>query len=72
MKKFGQYLMEDMIAAVTQKGNNIYIYNETGRIMAAIVGGQLMGYTPSNVSVKKGDKTIIYNNQGRPISVVVN
>lgn len=51
------------IAAVKQKGGDIYVYNEKG-ILLFNKHGELAGYTSSTVSVKKGNQVSTYDEKG--------
>ena len=45
-----------MIAAVKQKGKNVWVYDEHGRILFNNIG-DLVGYTSETVSVKSNTGT---------------
>jgi hypothetical protein len=61
------------ISNALQKGQHIYIYNETGKHVASVSSGYLpedglTGYTSATVNVRKGPQIYTYDEKGRHIS----
>lgn len=59
-----------MISVAVQKGSSVYVYNEKNN-QIFVLGGTLVGYTSSSVSIKKLGLSAIYtyDDKGRQISV---
>ena len=51
-----------MIKSVTQRGNYVYILKESGG--TSHVSGDLVGYTGSTVTVRRGNFHYFYNENG--------
>lgn len=53
------------IATAKQKGSNVYVYDEKGRVLFT-KNGELVGTTSKTVSIKKGKSGIyVYDEKGR-------
>ena len=53
------------IGTATQRGNTVYVYDESGRLKFT-QGGELVGYTGATLSVKRGSNTTyVYDDSGR-------
>jgi hypothetical protein len=52
-----------MIALAQQKGSDVYVYDENGRIMFNKMG-ELIGFTSNTVSVKQGSTFYVYGDRG--------
>ena len=56
------------IAMAQQKGNSVYVYDESNRTIF-IKQGELHGYTSSTVTVRRGNALYLYDENGRGIGV---
>ena len=56
-----------MIVTAIQKGNSVYVYGESNRLLFT-QSGELHGYTGSSVSIKKGNMIYCYNERSSLIS----
>jgi len=56
------------IVTATQKGLNVFVYNEKG-VQILVKSGTLMGCTGSSVSVKNGKSIFTYDEKGRQLLV---
>lgn len=54
------------IASAVQKGTNVYVYNEKGIHLFNRVG-ELVGFTSTTVTVKKGSSVICYDATGKTL-----
>lgn len=54
------------IATAVQKGTNVYVYNEKG-IHLFNRAGELVGFTSTTVTVKKGNSLICYDATGKTL-----
>ncbi len=63
------------IASAVQRGSYVYLYDGSGRQLAAInsdslPGDGLQGYTGSTVSIRRGPYVYVYDENGRQISAI--
>lgn len=52
-----------MIALAKQEGKIVYVYDETGGILFNR-DGELSGYTPNTVSIKRGSVIYVFDERG--------
>ncbi len=55
--------MEKQIGMAQQEGGFVRVYDENGSILFSI-GGELVGYTSSTVSIKEGNFIHVYDANG--------
>ena len=55
------------IGHAEEKNGFVTVYDDRGMRMAS-VGGELLGYTSNNFTVKRGCSTIIYDSRGNVVS----
>jgi len=56
-----------MIAAVKQKGKNIWVYDQHGRVLFCKIG-DIIGYTSENISIKNNTGTTwTYDKTGKAL-----
>ena len=55
--------MENKIGMALQEGGFVRVYDENGSILFSI-GGELVGYTSSTVSIKDGSFIRVYDSNG--------
>ena len=58
------------IANVVERGNNVYLYNESGQLLTSIStgggpGDGLRGFTATTVSIRRGAYIYMYNARGQ-------
>jgi hypothetical protein len=58
------------IANAVIRGTQFFIYDEKGRQLGsgASQGGQIVGFTATTVSIKRGNMVYIYNEKGQVTS----
>lgn len=56
------------IATAVQRGQQVYVYNEKGSLLAMIStggpDGKLHGFTSSTISIQRGRQVYVYNEHG--------
>ena len=70
MIDFKQFIFEEYIVNVNQKGPMIYVYSKSGLITTIATSGKLIGFTPENINVKCDGFIYIYNDQGAIINMI--
>lgn len=61
------------IGNVVQRGSTVYVYDEKGRQLIALLAGAgprdgLKGYTGTTVNIRSGVMMYTFNERGQPIS----
>lgn len=56
-----------MIVTAIQKGNLVYVYGASNRVLFTR-NGELYGYTGTSVSIRRGSFIYVYNERGIVIS----
>lgn len=51
------------IAAATQRGDFVYVYNERGGLLFTL-SGELQGYTGGTISIRRGSFVYVYDDKG--------
>ncbi len=61
-----------VIGTVIKRDSTIYVYSEAGSIICTKTGGEVIGYTSSSFSIKKGNSVYIFNSKGSILSTIHN